>query len=697
MLAFQQPANTSPLDAALAPLPDPGDEESHYGPKRPLGWKRPPAPDWDDVQEDVAAERQDHAPRVSQSVEMLAWLNDGHFGAFDRDVPALAAGEVQRGVSTSLRNEHDLLVAHVASLDWAFKALYREAVDKEEAQAKEDFARYQWECAARAHAAAFGSATLRRTYAELAVVCGMLVTFVGPNPANDESGIDIRVVDPLTCFPVHEGARGLAAMARQYEADTQTVLAQFADLGPDVERKIRKLAGQKRSDNGRFTGRVNRRHRATVTEWWDREWVVVGWGDEELFTINHGQGRVPFKVTYGEFSQSSVISLPGSDGNDVSYGTTTDGTRFTLAGSGSTRAVDLARVCQPFLQRAIPSLIVDQSVVGRMLTHFQRAIDPPTVMKLTLESREDGGPEIDRSQGGRTVLGEEDAIDVLPEHPLPDIVTPLLALLGEDRAGRMSSSLLMQGPAPQTSGTAVDIFSSARLERWLPVPMMIERHVTDVTEEALAVARDFGEVLGNGRDELGTFYVPRTSGNPRSGTSRVHEVTPDLIERAGVRMEVTLRKFNLGMAAMVANSFTMLRNGGMISKRTAIELGAWTDDPDEELQRIRDEQLDEVPEVVQANTVAMLAQEIAEAVQRGDMESAAQLNVKMKYVTFQMDQNQMQKQMQTKAMQQSLQQDAMGGMPQNGAAGVPGPAMGLPPGGGRPPGPAMPQLPPGGM
>jgi hypothetical protein len=244
------------------------------------------------------------------------------------------------------------------------------------------------------------------------------------------------------------------------------------------------------------------------------------------------------------------------------------------------------------------------------------------MIKQTLMSGEMNEVEVDWDEEGETFLGADDAIEELPTSPHPEIMQPLMAMIDEGKRTSMATGIMMgQSPGSQASGSAIDILAQAGFEKWAPIVLGIQAHLAEVAEYFLGLYRDWGLLLGM-EPNIGTMYVPRRNANPRTGNAPVHEVTPDLIRRTGVRTKVTLFKFNVASLPSTAQGLAILKSMGIMSKLDAIKIVAFNPDPQGVLRRIDEEQLNDVPEVKQEQTLRRLVKEAEDAQLRGDAKSA---------------------------------------------------------------------------
>lgn len=648
----------STADTYAAPpalLPEP--VVLNVGPTLPAWYRKPPKPKLENVLAEAQLEKGDHELRIEQVREMLSWINLNRVGHFERDREKIEAGEIEVFQSTSLRDEHDAACAWIASMDLAFTALARESFDREESAAKEDFLHFVWERWNEVHSEA-GNAPLNWALPDTLQKYGMLVAYVGIDPMDEETGLSLRMVDPATVFPVHEGERGLAQVFRIYNAAASRVLGDFGDASGKVERKLTRLA---KNDDGQY----DPRHEGEVIEFWDRHWGMVIYEGELLRTWEHGYGCVPFVIAYGCFGQQGFTRSPDMtvsvDRRDI----------VRSMSMTSERSTDLARTAQPFLWRRVRSHAMEESIGGRLLTMLRRSINPPLVVKQGLLSANEGDPEIDNDEGGQTKIRDDDAIEPLPNLPSPEIMSPLLNLIGQNRQTGMAPGLLMgQNPAAQTSGSALDILAQGGFEKWSPLVLVIERFCAAVGKRSLELVRDWGELLGPEGDR-GVLMAPRRFPD-QSGASPWHKVTPELIRRTGTRISCSFSKFNPQSLGPVGNGLVIAKSMGAIDKRSIIRILGYTSDVEGTIRRINEDQLDDVPEVLQANTLELLAGQANRALQSGDEESARNLLMKAKWVAEQMQLSMMQKMQGMSELQ--------GGMPGVPAGQSAQPPMGPPPG-----------------
>lgn len=672
------------------PMVDPFMPE--VGPTPPLWYVPPPKPKKDDVIEDAEQNKEDHHLRIRIASEMVSRLNMETVGIFPRDKEMIEAGEIETFQSTALRDEHDAACAWIAGMSVSFEAKYRETIDREEATAKEDFLHYFWEVWQESHGRS-GAGPLRWALPDIVQKYGMLAAFISIDPANDEIGMRVRMVDPATIFPIHEGDRGISQVYRIYNSTAAAVIGDFGDIDGSVEKKVKKIARQSRGD-----GRYDRNFEGEVIEYWDRRWGMVIFEKEIIRVWEHGYAHVPFIVKYGCFGQQGFTRTP----DDVLHGIKLRDIGPAITGFAD-RSQDIARMAQPFLWRRVKAHDVEEAIAGRYVTAFRKAMNPPLIVKQGMLSAVEGDPEIDNREAGMTRARNDDEFEPLPVNPMNEVIGPLQQMLQQNRQTGMAPGLLMgQNPAAQTSGTALDVLSQGGLEKWSPLVMVIEEFLAEIGRRALELVRDWGAILG-ADGERGTLMVPRRNPNPRTGEAPAHEVTSDLIRATGTRIVCRFRKFNPNSLPQIGMGLSQLASLGIMDKRTMIGIAGFTDDADGILARVDEEMLEEVPEIKQAMTLDILYAQAEKALRRGDERSAYTTLLKARFVASQMEMAQQERMQQmndaaigSQMMQGDLamQQQALAGMPPEqgppgGVQGLSMPQMGVPTGteGGRPPGP----------
>lgn len=613
------PGSPAPPELAAPNFPvEPPPPLPGMGPRYPAWYTPPPAPDLDDVLAEARQQREDHGERVDQMAEMLEWINGERNGLRERDLQLADAGELAVFTSPEIGDEHYRLCAWVAGMRYSFDCSPREAIDRDEAMAIEDYLMLWWRSWKRDHLAE-GNVPLERTLPDQSGKAGMLATFRAVDPSNPLTGIRTRMIDPATCYPVYEGARGLGAVYLIYDDEAGNVVGNFGGNDTTVDKKVREIAHTP-------DGRLDRRHRDEVIEYWDREWCLVAYGGEEILRLRHRYGTVPFTITPGGFGQDGFVRSPTRRGveRDVILREVGSG-----GAGGSDRQTDLARLYQPFLWRSVKAHAQKEALGAHLITAAFRAMNPPMVVKKSIMSKR-ADIQVDVQEGGRTEIDADSAIEPLQNLPAPEAMQPLLALLQQNDLTGKPSGLLLGQSAPQTSGSAVSILTEQGYDIWTPVPMHVEAHLTALANDVLDLLRDFGGMLGPGNN--GVLYAPRRAGADNAGLPPKHEVTPELIERASVVVEAKLTKFNPNSLAGLLSAASIGKSLGVLDQQTIIELANLPTDAEVIRERVMEEQMRAIPEVAQAFGMRYLRDQATKAVARGDEKSAFEMLLTADYV-----------------------------------------------------------------
>jgi hypothetical protein len=599
-----------PMAPQLPALPPPVEEFIPPGPQSlPVWYQEPPKPKIEDVLEEAESERQDHTERVNLAMMTQQYLNLERRGILHPNhAEAVRSGKLLPGRLTDLRDEHDAYVSHIASMDWNCNIPLKDSIDKEETIAKEDAAHYFFECFQRQHSNA-GNGSLKAALPDTLGKYGMLAASLVIDPLNDECGLRFQMLDPATVFPVYEGGMGLARVYRIYNATASQVIGSFYDASGTLAKKVRKEATTSK--------KYDPHHMGEVVEYWDRAHVMVAWEGKEILYRKHGYGKVPIKIKFGSFGMqgfTQTSQLVDDNGAIVHS--------FGANRSHDLRRRDLKRMAQPFLARRFEAHDIEEGMMGVFNTAIMRQLEPPNRQYLGLQSQNDGSVQVKQGQGETTIFRDDDKAEDAPPLFTPDVVNAVMANLTQNKQTGMASGVIMGAiPGGQTSGSAIDILGQSGTEKFRPLVTTEEEFLTELIEWAFELVRDWGGILGMDGN-LGAVEIPRRNPNPRTGEAPAHELTPAILRRVGIRAKVELRRFNPNNLAQLVNGLAILSNLGVIDKRTIIDIAGITNNPDAMMERIDDETLDQVPEVLQAKTIKRKFRLAKIAEQRGDEESA---------------------------------------------------------------------------
>jgi hypothetical protein len=589
-------------------------------------WRYPKRPPKDAICAEAERVKEEHAYALAIRVVMNSWLNGEQCGYFPRDAEAIRDKEITPVYLPDLRNEHFDMVTWHSRMDVHIKAVGRAAIDDEETEAVEDFDRLLWEQMKADYRDAYG-ADLLSALADGGPRTGMLAAYLAVDPANDVTGLHFEMLDPFATYPIWEGKRGLAKVYVVGEATADRVIGWYGDNGGAVERKVKKIARRDAEEYDPFCTK-------DLILFWDRNNTVVIWGGEIIRAYEHGYGHVPIIVETSNLGMQGYMSTPTNTVTSVS-----DTAMLRIGDElwqASASQLDMARRCQPLFWRRLFAHSLKEALATRAVSVFRRNTSHkgrPMVVGQTPMSVKDGVPENVAGEEDVMTVRADDVVNPYPNEPAPQIMAALQALTVEATASSAAASTISGGNlgGAQASGNAVDMLNTMGNERWSPASTMIQGFLTQVFTRANEYARDYGTEM-SGDDFPDGLLVPRSKPDPIMGLTDPHELTPDMLMRSGCRVTVTLRKFNPQSLAPMAQAMLMLKQSGLISEEAAIETLAVVNDPDDERRRIREDQLNAVPELMAADQLELCHMRAMRALAAGDQESARRQVLKAKYL-----------------------------------------------------------------
>jgi hypothetical protein len=624
-------------------------------------WRCPKKPSVERILAEAKQVKEDHAYRIRINSAFNQWLNGEKYGYFPGDEPFYASGELVPAPLNDIKNEHYDAVAWHTRMDTHIEVQGRAAIGAEEKEAKEDFARLLEEEWCAEYSDAFGS-PLKWDLGECAGRTGMLAAYIAVDPGNETTGLRFQMFDPNAIFPVWQGARGLAKVYVILQATADDVIGDYADNGGTVERKVRRIAKSSASD-----GEYNHLTEKELVLYYDRDNTVVIWGGEKLREYQHGYGEVPFVIESSGAGMPGFMATPdpvaiGSEGDILSMGS-----EFWQVNS---RQMDIARRHLPPLERLIAAHAQKEAFYSRYMSTFKRNTSPkgrPVVVGQEPMSVQDGEPEMKPEEAGVSLTRKDDTVVPYPNIPEADLTTPLMQFIAANTATGASAITLNGGNlgGAQAGGNAIDMLANQGAERWLPYTLMEQGFWSKAMRRAFELVRDYGNDMGSA--EVGAILVPRAHPGPGIfGLTDPHELTPDIFARTGCRVKVTLHKFNPMSLPPLVQAIMMAKQAGIMSQETAVELMGAVQDIDDEIRRIKEDQLAAVPELMAAEQLEMGHKRAMRALMEGDPKSARREILKTKYLADQLTVSMMARlSMVNQAVMEGMQSTAMAG--QSGA------------------------------
>jgi hypothetical protein len=554
-----------------------------------------------------------HAMRLREAQEMAEWLNHTRVGYFEDDEDDIIDGLIETMPITTLAADHHYAVGAIAGMEPYVTLLNRDTTETEEALAIEDAVYYLLQCQSRQYQREYGQLIAYQRPNHL-MRFGALVSLATVNPDNEECGIDMSLINPLTVFPVWEGKAGLTEVFRVYEDTIPNIAGNYGGrYGKErdrIERILKKIGGDG----------ADRLAKYSVVELWNRDWVQVVVDDREVLTRRHGYARVPYTISLGGFDQP-----PG-----VSVGMTQEPFEMnTLWGSVQVTddTMDIARQWRPFAYRKIKPHAIKEAVYGRMLTNFKDARNPAKIYEFDVMTQHLNTGEISFRPGHLNEIPLGNKLSAMPTAPGAEVVAPLMMGVDVNSEQGPWSQLRAGMIPPQTSDSALGTMLELGGADRAILASTIQSHITREMEWCLEILRDWGPSIKTG-PERGVLYVQTADGY---GNTPLKVVTPEMIERAGTYIDITLFHFrpNPAMAQFIN---AMRAPGGasgkpLVSDETARRHVKMVPDPDREGYRIEREQLNAAPPIAIQRQLKLIDEEIAREIELGDDDNADALMV----------------------------------------------------------------------
>jgi hypothetical protein len=514
-------------------------------------WQKPKKPSEQDMLTLIRQDQTAYEGLVSRFAEHLAYLDPenprvGVPEGFDEDVE-------RYWVSSMLRDEENIVTATLGEIDVTYLANARTSADRDEAVMKEDFLYYLRDEALRQFAdAGMGSrpiAEAKNVFRYGRAVARNTLNLDAQGP--DECAFHMHLLDPATCFPHFEGARGMTRMTRVYRQTVGECLGDHDDAKGSAEKK---LLEDKKTET---TKNLERDTEIEVCEFWDcKYYAVFAAGVLIKGPVAHDYGEPPFVYRIVE---------TGDPSNAISPTTRKKGRNNTTVMS---RREDLKKKGQSAIAGRLLTHAQREIMLGRLYTEFMEERNPALIVKQGLMGQADGPPEIVVGEGGRSYIQSDDDVMRPPKQPIPATFGPLSAASAEDNA-RSSLPPAAYGVNPQanTSGYAIEGLNESGKDKLAPIVACLESFHSACAEQLLRFYRDWGHLLGEDGSR-GAIIVPRQQAAPDEYPT--FELTPEVIERTGTRCDAELSELRLQTMNQVLNMLGMARSQGLITRYDAI-------------------------------------------------------------------------------------------------------------------------------
>jgi hypothetical protein len=592
-------------------------------------WRCPAKPKVSRVLQDTERIKEEHSYRLLVNALMRQWLMGERFGHYPRDKELIDKQEFLPAPLDDLKNEHFKMCAWHARMNIQVKSHGRAVIGDEEREAVEDFSRLLLREWATEYAVFNQGGDFLWGLADSMGAAGMLVAYIHPDPNNTRTGTCFQMIDPNGCFPVYEGKRGLKTVYLASMATAEEVIGWYGDSRGSVERKVRKLVRYGRDD-----GEYDPLCEKELVCCYDRRWTTVLWGGDLIRQVEHGMGEVPFEVQGSGvgmqgFMQSPDPQVTGADADTLTMGADT--------WRAHSRQLDTARRHQPLLWRRVPSHALMEAQNVRLDAMFRRASwKPSLIIGQTNQSVIDGEPERAPGEDGVTLVRAEDVVNPYPNMAVdPGLLTMLTAWQQRNTQTGMPAGMTNPNPGgAQASGNAIDMLNADGYEGWTPVTLGIQHFLGRCIARVLRDALKHGDAYG-GDEYPGGLLVPRNRPG-LFGMADPHELTPELLGRAGTDVDVKLHKFNAASLPPLVQSVMMAKQAGIMSQQIAVELIGAAQDIEDELRRIDEDQLAAVPELMAAKALKLTRNRAMTALRMGDVESAREQLLEGQYLADQL-------------------------------------------------------------
>jgi hypothetical protein len=591
-------------------------------------WRCPKPPKAEDVLAWAEQQQEEQSYRIWTAATMNRWLNGELFGHYRRDERKFRTGEMVPARSNDLVNEHFDCVAFHAQMDMHVKAPADSANYRDEAEAKQDYCRLLLRRLALDHAMQDQNSDLLTDLANAAGRSGMLAAYIDVDASNPQTGITFQVYDANLVYPIYEGKRGLGKVLVIYLATAEDVIGWHGENDGKVERRVRKIARGGSSD-----GTYDSLCEKECVVCYDRANTTVLWGGELIKQTEHASGYVPFIIEHSGIGMAGFMQTP--ENQRYPFGAIEDIPTADMWQVDS-RKLDHARKSQPLLWRNVDTHALKEAMASlAVYTYRIQILGKKLVVRQGNMSASEGEPDQPEGENEVMLLRADDELDQYPGAVDPAVFNVVTAhTMKNDATGQ---SITVANPNPggaQAGGSAIDMLQQKGAERWFPVTRMVQRFLTKVCIRALEIVRDNGEYLGN-LEEPG-IAIPRTRPSGILGLVDPHLLTGEMLQRAGCDIEVTLKKFNPGSLPALVQALLMAKSQGLMSQAMAVELIGAAQDVEDELRRIKDDQLESVPEMLAAKALREKYNGAMRAVAEQDYETARQLLLEGRYLSDQL-------------------------------------------------------------
>lgn len=496
---------------------------------------------------------------------------------------------------SGIRSEIELIAYQLADSEMSFDAPATVMSEEESAEKKIDFALACMDESKRQHHHS-GHGSLQLDKARMLLTTGRLAWHCTLNLDAEEGEMPFNetLLDPATCYPVFENKRGLKTFARTYPTTVADVVGAFSSVDNDLSHLYK-------SKSGRASYKPT--DRVMVSEYWDRKWRIV-WMDGQVILgpISHDYGFVPFVYKLGGLGMPGVMSDPTtiqqSQLNSIGFGYSWNPNDL----SNPNKGISLVR-----LLRAPHHL--RESVMAKIMTGFDKSINPSMTVEMDEMAYPDGAPEIDTSKNAINPLkmGHQklDQMRVEPSSQLMGVI-----LNGaQENIDRLKLPPTAHGlnDKSNVAGYATNVLNEAGLVKLVPHKTVLEEFEQECMEMRFRMFRDFGHLIQQGPyGEQGALVVPHAEADPN--TPRAFLLRPVDLRTSGIKVKVKMRALSVQMLGVVGNAANILLQAGLIDKVSALKL-LEVPNPHKTLRRIQIDAILNDPVIQEMRTITALREQ----------------------------------------------------------------------------------------
>lgn len=498
-----------------------------------------------------------------------------------------------------IMSEVELIAYQLADAGLSFDAPATVIADEDESERKIDFAIACHEDAKRQHSLA-GHGSLQLDAARMLLTTGRLAWHATLNLDTEEGEMPFTesLLDPATCFPVFEAKRGMRLMVRAYSSTVADAVGAFSTVENDLGWLY-----EGRGKDGKFQKARKETDQCGIVEYWDRKWRIV-WLDGQVILgpTAHDYGFVPFVYKLGGLGLPGVMSDPSSM-------TVEDLNRMTVTHSYNPRDVSNPNKGISLIRLMRTPHMLREAVMTKILTGFDKSINPPADVYMDDMTYPDGAPEVSNEKNAinQFKMGRQ---EIRPRRvePSPQLMNVVLSG-AQENLDRMRLPATAHGlnDKSNVAGYATNVLNEAGQVKLVPHKKVLEEFYQECMEMRFRMFRDWGHLVQQGPyGQQGTLTVPHSDVDP--GAPKAFLLTSADLRNTGTRVNVSLRTMNVQMLGVVGNSVNILIQSGLMDKVTALRL---LEDPNpyKTLRRIRADAILEDPVIQEMRIVETLREQ----------------------------------------------------------------------------------------